>query len=61
MQKENLIKAFKTHHAKGASIVVIDPHTGAILALANRPTFDLNEYSSASNDQRRNRANLRFI
>lgn len=49
-------KVFKTYHAKGASIVVMDPHTGAILALANRPTFDLNEYAGAGLDTRRNRS-----
>jgi cell division protein FtsI/penicillin-binding protein 2 len=47
---------FRTSHAKGASIVVMDPHTGAILALANRPTYDLNKHSRASMDGMRNRA-----
>jgi len=54
--ERELDKVFKTYHAKGASIVVINPHTGAILALANRPTFDLNEYVNASKDEVRNRA-----
>lgn len=54
--ERELDKAYKTYHAKGASIIVMDPHTGAILALANRPTFDLNEYSQANKDQIRNRA-----
>jgi cell division protein FtsI/penicillin-binding protein 2 len=49
-------KVYSTYHAKGASIIVMDPHTGAILALANRPTFDLNAYSSVDNDSRRNRS-----
>lgn len=31
----------RTHHPKGALIIVLDPHTGDILAIANRPTFDL--------------------
>ncbi len=53
--ERELDKAFRDNNAKGASIVVIDPHTGAILALANRPTFDLNQYSDASKDIRRNR------
>lgn len=53
--ERELDKVFKTYHAKGASIVVIDPHTGAVLALANRPTFDLNSYSAANRDTRRNR------
>jgi len=54
--ERELEKAFKTYHAKGASIVVMDPHTGAILAMANRPAFDLNEYMNANKDCRRNRA-----
>jgi len=54
--ERELDKVFKTYHAKGASIVVMDPHTGAILALANRPKFDLNEYGNMSKDQMRNRA-----
>jgi len=54
--ERELDKAFKVYHAKGASILVIDPHTGAILAMANRPTFDLNDYVSSDQDRRRNRA-----
>lgn len=49
-------KAFKAYHAKGASIIVMNPYTGAILALVNRPTFDLNEHSTTSLDTRRNRS-----
>lgn len=49
-------KAFKTYRAKGASIIVMNPHTGAILALANRPTFDLNESAKTDPDLLRNRA-----
>ena len=54
--ERQLDKAFKTYHAKGASIVVMDPHTGAILALANRPTYDLNEHSKIDKEELRNRA-----
>lgn len=54
--ERELDKAFKAYHAKGASVVVMDPYTGAILALAVRPTFDLNEYSNADKEQMRNRA-----
>ena len=35
--ERELDKAFKIHHARGASIIVMDPHTGRILAMANRP------------------------
>jgi cell division protein FtsI (penicillin-binding protein 3) len=53
--ERELDKAYRLYHAKGASIIVLDPHTGAILALANRPTLDLNEYGTAGKDARRNR------
>ena len=54
--ERELDKAFKDFHAKGASIIVMDPHTGRILALANRPTYDLNDHSEVSKDSMRNRA-----
>ncbi|MDI6606310.1 MAG: penicillin-binding transpeptidase domain-containing protein [Candidatus Omnitrophota bacterium] len=54
--ERELDKVFEKYHAKSASIIVADPHTGAIKALANRPTFDLNAYTKASKEQIRNRA-----
>ncbi|MCM8801226.1 MAG: penicillin-binding protein 2 [Candidatus Omnitrophica bacterium] len=54
--ERELEKAVKENNAKGGSIIVMDPHTGEILALANRPTYDLNEYTTATKDQIRNRA-----
>lgn len=54
--ERELDKAYKAHNAKGASIVVMDPHSGRILAMASRPTYNLNEYSNVSKDQTRNRA-----
>jgi cell division protein FtsI (penicillin-binding protein 3) len=54
--ERELEKAFKDFHAKGASIVVMDPHTGRILAMANRPTYDLNDHSGVGKDSIRNRA-----
>lgn len=54
--ERELDKAFNAYHAKAGSIVVMNPFTGEILAMANRPTFDLNEYISVNNDQRRNRS-----
>lgn len=54
--ERELDNVFNKYHAKGASIVVMDPHTGAILALANRPTYDLNNYSKVSKEQIRNRS-----
>lgn len=54
--ERELEKVYKATHAKGATIVIMDPHTGAILALANRPTFDLNEYRQSPKENMRNRA-----
>ena len=54
--ERELDKCFNANNAKGASIVVLEPFTGKILALANRPAFDLNYASSATPDARRDRA-----
>lgn len=54
--ERELEKAFRKYHAKSATIVVMDPHTGAILAMASRPTFDLNKYSGVDKEKIRNRA-----
>ncbi len=54
--ERELDKAFKKYNAKGASIIVMDPHTGRILAMANRPTYDLNNHSGVSKDVFRNRS-----
>jgi cell division protein FtsI (penicillin-binding protein 3) len=42
--------------AKGATAIVMDPRTGAILAMANAPTFDANRFAAAPANERRNRA-----
>ena len=42
--------------ARGGAALVMDPRTGAILAMANYPTFDANDFSTASPESRRNRA-----
>jgi cell division protein FtsI/penicillin-binding protein 2 len=54
--EQALDKAYKQHHAKWASIVVIDPKTGEVLALANRPTYDLQNIAESSVESRTNRA-----
>jgi cell division protein FtsI (penicillin-binding protein 3) len=42
--------------ARGGSVVIMDPNTGDILALANWPTFNPNAYNAVRDEQRRNRA-----
>ena len=48
--------ALKTHEARGGSIVVSDPNNGEILAMANAPGFNPNDYNISNAIQRRNRA-----
>lgn len=40
--EEELDAAMKEYQAAKACVVVLDPHTGELLAMANRPHFDLN-------------------
>jgi cell division protein FtsI (penicillin-binding protein 3) len=46
----------EANHALGGSAVIMDPHTGEILALANWPTFNPNAFARSEDDARRNRA-----
>ena len=43
-------------HAKSASAIVLDPRTGAVLAMAVQPGFDANRFPSAPRDLQRNRS-----
>ncbi|MDI6777059.1 MAG: penicillin-binding transpeptidase domain-containing protein [Syntrophales bacterium] len=43
--ESQLREAVRTKGAKGASAIVMDPRTGEILALANEPAFDPNNYN----------------
>ncbi|MDD5136393.1 MAG: penicillin-binding transpeptidase domain-containing protein [Candidatus Omnitrophica bacterium] len=54
--ERELRKMYDKYNAKGASIIVMDPRTGDILALANFPNFDLNEPAKRAKDSVRNRA-----
>ena len=54
--ERELRAAVREHDAAGGSVVVLDPRTGDILALANEPTFNPNAWRGASADARRNRA-----
>jgi cell division protein FtsI (penicillin-binding protein 3) len=51
-----LANAVTRWSARGATAIVMDPRTGAILAMANAPTFDANAFTSAPAEARRNRA-----
>ena len=56
MVERELEKAVTAARAKGGSAVVVDVGTGAILALANWPTFDPNDYERYGAANWRNRA-----
>ena len=42
--------------AKDATAIVLDPHTGAVLAMAVAPTYDANNFPAVPRDEQRNRA-----
>ncbi len=54
--EEALERVYRQYGAAWASLLVMDPSTGKILALANRPTFDPNVYPLSTAEERRNRA-----
>jgi cell division protein FtsI/penicillin-binding protein 2 len=48
--------AVREYHPAKATIILMRPRTGEILAMANRPNFDLNQRSQAAPEQMKNRA-----
>jgi len=54
--ERELRKAYDKFNAKSASIIVMDPTTGDILALANLPDYDLNDFARRPVATVRNRA-----
>ncbi|TCP70433.1 peptidoglycan D,D-transpeptidase FtsI family protein [Baia soyae] len=46
-----LDQAMKQYEAKGATAIVADPSNGEILAMVNRPTFDLRKASSTYDEE----------
>lgn len=54
--ERELDRAMGETGAKAASAILLDPKTGEILALANRPTVDPRAYGKAAPEARRNRA-----
>ncbi|MDP2922048.1 MAG: penicillin-binding transpeptidase domain-containing protein [Candidatus Omnitrophota bacterium] len=61
LAEKELNNGFEKYHAKGGCVIVMDPYTGDILALANRPSYDPNNAQSAPADYRRNRAICDFF
>jgi len=54
--ERELDRAVREHRPLGASAVLLDPVSGEILALANRPTVNANRFGNAKPAARRNRA-----
>ena len=54
--ERELHDAVTDERALGGSVVMMDPRTGEILAMANEPTFNPNAYRDADEIERRNRA-----
>jgi cell division protein FtsI (penicillin-binding protein 3)/stage V sporulation protein D (sporulation-specific penicillin-binding protein) len=54
--ENELDAAMRDYAPEKATIILMRPQTGEILALANRPNFDLNERAKAKPEQMKNRA-----
>jgi cell division protein FtsI (penicillin-binding protein 3) len=54
--ERELDQAIRDTHAEAGTIIVQNPHTGEVLALANRPTFNPNRLSARDKDALKDRA-----
>ena len=54
--ERELRAAVELHDADGGTVIIMAPHTGEVLALANEPTFNPNAFAASGADDRRNRA-----
>lgn len=54
--EEALDKAMASTNSAGATVIVMNPRTGDILAMANRPTFDPNQFYKYGPENWKNRA-----
>jgi cell division protein FtsI (penicillin-binding protein 3) len=54
--EQSLATAVRRFHAKAGSVLVMDPRSGEVLAMANLPTFDPNRFAGSTREGRRNRA-----
>lgn len=55
LTEASLARAVAEHQAKAGMAVILDPNSGAILAMANVPTFNPNDPGQAKASARRNR------
>lgn len=54
--ERELAAAARLHEAVGASVIVIEPDTGAILAMASWPGYNPNDYRESDPEERRDRS-----
>ena len=54
LAEQSLLAAVQRSRAKSGSVIVLDPRSGEILALANAPTFDPNKVANAKPETRSN-------
>jgi cell division protein FtsI/penicillin-binding protein 2 len=59
--ERELDRAMVETGARAASAILLDPSTGEVLALANRPSADLSHYGRATDEQRKNRALVNYF
>ncbi|HYA27488.1 MAG TPA: penicillin-binding protein 2, partial [Acidobacteriota bacterium] len=56
LAEKELETSILKYRAKAGVAIVVEPYTGEVLALANYPSFNPNNYSTQTAEQRRNRA-----
>lgn len=54
--EQSLDKAMASTRSRGATVIVMNPHTGEILAMANRPTYNPNQFYKYGESEWKNRA-----
>jgi len=54
--EQSLDKVMTQTRAKGATVIIMNPRTGEVLAMASRPTFDPNQFYRYSEGEWKNRA-----
>lgn len=59
--ENELDNAYKELKPETASGIIVNPKTGEILAMSNRPTFDLNAINDAKPEEMKNRAILDMV
>ncbi len=56
LAERELSRAVERHRARAGTVVVLDPRSGAVLAMASEPGFDPNRFEDAPEGRWRNRA-----